>query len=164
MKTSLARRAGSAFAFLLAVGFSCPSLAAPRATVADPPEAPSIARYSETQIQHGGPQLGIARAATGNEGAICTVGAYHGNTQALIDIMHQALWISLLLAGPTLGLALIVLGAVFGYELAEGAVNTHFAIYGTYLSSLIWMLVGLWLSACDETVRAPDPQPRASEP
>jgi flagellar biosynthetic protein FliQ len=28
--------------------------------------------------------------------------------QALIDIMHQALWVSLLLAGPTLGLALIV--------------------------------------------------------
>ena len=29
-----------------------------------PPAAPSIARYSETQIQHAAPQLGIARAAT----------------------------------------------------------------------------------------------------
>ncbi|MEE4219037.1 MAG: hypothetical protein V2I48_15600 [Xanthomonadales bacterium] len=28
------------------------------------------------------------------------------------------------------GLALIVLGAVFGYELAEGAANTHFANQG----------------------------------
>ncbi|MEJ2533966.1 MAG: O-antigen ligase family protein [Gammaproteobacteria bacterium] len=56
----------------------------------------------------------------------------------------------------------------FPFVLALGLVlfplNTHFAIYGTYLSSLIWMLVGLWLSAGDETVRAPDPQPRASEP
>ena len=32
--------------------------------------------------------------------------------------------------GSTGGLALIVLGAVFGYELAEGAVNTHFANQG----------------------------------
>ena len=32
--------------------------------------------------------------------------------------------------GSTGGLALIVLGAVFGYELAEGSVNTHFANMG----------------------------------
>lgn len=32
--------------------------------------------------------------------------------------------------GSTGGLALIVLGSVFGYELAEGAVNTHFANQG----------------------------------
>ena len=25
-------------------------------------------------------------------------------------------------------------------------VNSHFAIYGTYLSSLIWMLAGLWMA------------------
>ncbi len=34
-------------------------------------------------------------------------------------------------------------------------VNTHFAIYGKFISSLIWVLVGLWASACD-------PQPGAS--
>ncbi len=25
--------------------------------------------------------------------------------------------------------------------------NSHFAIYGTYLSSLIWILVGLWAAS-----------------
>ncbi len=25
-------------------------------------------------------------------------------------------------------------------------VNSHFAVYGTYLSSLIWVLAGLWAS------------------
>ena len=26
-------------------------------------------------------------------------------------------------------------------------VNTHFAIYGTYTSSLVWVLIGLWAAA-----------------
>lgn len=35
--------------------------------------------------------------------------------------------------------------------------NTHFAIYGTYTSSLIWFLVGLWLSAAEpEAGAAPE--------
>jgi O-antigen ligase len=35
--------------------------------------------------------------------------------------------------------------------------NTHFAIYGTYLSTLIWVLVGLWLSAKDAPLPADEP-------
>lgn len=39
----------------------------------------------------------------------------------------------------------------FPYALALGLVlfplNTHFAIYGTYVSSLVWFLVGMWASA-----------------
>ncbi len=34
-------------------------------------------------------------------------------------------------------------------------VNTHFAIYGKFISSLIWVLVGLWASACDPQPGAP---------
>jgi len=42
-------------------------------------------------------------------------------------------------------------GAAFPFALATFLVvfplNSHFAIYGTYTSSLIWMLVGLWAAA-----------------
>ncbi|NNE04920.1 MAG: O-antigen ligase family protein [Xanthomonadales bacterium] len=42
----------------------------------------------------------------------------------------------------------------FPYVLAIGLllfpVNSHFAIYGTYLSSLIWMLAGLWVATLRE--------------
>lgn len=41
-------------------------------------------------------------------------------------------------------------------------INSHFAIYGTYLSSLIWMLAGLWASTYQEdSLPAPDDQGRA---
>ena len=42
----------------------------------------------------------------------------------------------------------------FPYVLALALVlfplNTHFAIYGTYTSSLIWFLVGMWASTWEE--------------
>jgi hypothetical protein len=33
--------------------------------------------------------------------------------------------------------------------------NSHFALYGTYMSSLIWVVFGLW-TACIETVPGQD--------
>jgi O-antigen ligase len=38
--------------------------------------------------------------------------------------------------------------------------NSHFAIYGTYTSSLIWFLVGLWGSTVRPSVRDGNPAPR----
>jgi O-antigen ligase len=56
----------------------------------------------------------------------------------------------------------------FPFVLALGLVlfplNTHFSIYGTYLSSMIWVLVGLWLSAVDEPARGAASPVRASAP
>lgn len=34
--------------------------------------------------------------------------------------------------------------------------NTHFAIYGTYTSSLIWFLIGLWLSSAEQPSKGTD--------
>lgn len=69
----------------------------------------------------------------------------------------------------TIGLAGLLLGAIlaarywlrsgpaqrqdaFPYALAIGLIlfplNSHFAVYGTYTSSLVWVLVGLWAATC----------------
>ena len=64
MMTSLARRVSCALSLVLALGLFSPVDAAQRKAVTQSPDAPSIARYSDTQIQQGGPQIGIARAAT----------------------------------------------------------------------------------------------------
>lgn len=62
MNTSLARRAGRFVASLLVVLVASAAQAAPRSTA--PVETRSIAQYSDSQIQHGGPQGGFARAVT----------------------------------------------------------------------------------------------------
>ncbi len=38
----------------------------------------------------------------------------------------------------------------FALALVLFPLNSHFALYGTYLSSLIWMLFGLWLACVDD--------------
>jgi O-antigen ligase len=46
-------------------------------------------------------------------------------------------------------------------------VNTHFAIYGKFISSLIWVLIGLWASATDPAPRRHrqrDPEPDPTPP
>lgn len=42
-------------------------------------------------------------------------------------------------------------------------VNTHFALYGTYISTLIWFLVGLWASVIEPGSRQPPRTEQASE-
>ena len=39
----------------------------------------------------------------------------------------------------------------FALALVLFPVNSHFALYGTYLSSLIWVLFGLWLACVDDS-------------
>lgn len=62
MITSLARRVSCALTLVFVSALLSSADAAPRQVEAPRAEAPSIARYSETQIQHGAPQLGAARA------------------------------------------------------------------------------------------------------
>lgn len=37
--------------------------------------------------------------------------------------------------------------------------NSHFALYGTYTSSLAWFLIGLWAATIRDSVITPDPAP-----
>lgn len=43
-------------------------------------------------------------------------------------------------------------------------VNTHFAMYGKYISSLIWVLIGLWASTLDPPSRGQDSATSSSPP